>query len=168
MNWINIIDLYGYSIFDNIKLNPDIDKETLINTIMDKCALNEPLYTDYDILVYKINNFFNKYSLTIDRLYRAYTVDYNPIENYDRIETHNTTHNGDDTVKVSPFDSNDFENDSRTENNDTTTVNSRVHGNIGVTTSAQMLTQELDILPKLNIYENIANMFYSEFCIYTL
>lgn len=40
----------------------------------------------------------------------------------------------------------------------------RAYGNIGVTTSQQMLQAELDI-DKWNIYEQIADMFISEFCI---
>lgn len=42
---------------------------------------------------------------------------------------------------------------------------SRIHGNIGVTTSQQMLEQELQIAGKLNIYDYIAQEFKSRFCI---
>lgn len=48
-----------------------------------------------------------------------------------------------------------------------TTANTRIgrmYGNIGVTTSQQMLEAELEI-DKWNIYEHIANMFISEFLI---
>lgn len=41
---------------------------------------------------------------------------------------------------------------------------SRIHGNIGVTTSQQMLQSELDIA-KFNIYEQIADIFCEEFCL---
>lgn len=41
----------------------------------------------------------------------------------------------------------------------------RAHGNIGVTTSQQMLQSELDI-SVWNIYEEITNLFMTEFCIY--
>ena len=56
-----------------------------------------------------------------------------------------------------------------TENNTTTLDNTaqhrgRVHGNIGVTTSQQMLQQELD-LGYWNIYSRITDMFLEEFCI---
>ena len=44
------------------------------------------------------------------------------------------------------------------------THNFRAYGNIGVTTSQQMLQSELDI-QKWNIYEHIADMIISEFCI---
>ena len=41
----------------------------------------------------------------------------------------------------------------------------RTHGNIGVTTSQQMLQSELDIA-RFNIYDEAADLFISEFCIY--
>ena len=42
---------------------------------------------------------------------------------------------------------------------------SRIHGNIGVTTSQQMLQQEIDIAPKLNIMNYIIDSFKNRFCI---
>jgi hypothetical protein len=42
---------------------------------------------------------------------------------------------------------------------------SRIHGNIGVTTSQQMLEQELQIAGKLNIYRYITDEFKKRFCI---
>ena len=42
----------------------------------------------------------------------------------------------------------------------------RMHGNIGVTTSQQMLEAEWQVA-KLNIYEEAADLFLTELCIYT-
>ena len=42
---------------------------------------------------------------------------------------------------------------------------SRVHGNIGVTTSQQMLTSELDLIPRLDLVEYIADDWHNEFCL---
>lgn len=44
------------------------------------------------------------------------------------------------------------------------THTARLHGNIGVTTSQQMLQSELDIA-RFNIYENIADLFIEDFCL---
>lgn len=41
----------------------------------------------------------------------------------------------------------------------------RVHGNIGVTTSQQMIQSSLDLY-KWNLYSQIADLFIGEFCIY--
>lgn len=48
---------------------------------------------------------------------------------------------------------------------DTHTRTGRIHGNIGVTTSQQMLEQEMQIAGKLNIYNYIVNEFKQRFCI---
>ena len=42
----------------------------------------------------------------------------------------------------------------------------RTHGNIGVTTSQQMLQAEWEVA-KLNVYENASELFLTELCIYT-
>lgn len=186
-NFISIVQLYGYSIFDDIQIPNGIDKGLLVNAIMDKSAIYEPLYTDETLLKNKIQTFFAKNYRTYQKLYEAYMLDYNPIENYDRIEdlerkyNSNSLNEKNDTMnestinKVSPYDSETFKNDtsndmdtsstSKNQNtsNDTTIETNRIHGNIGVTTSQQMLQSEIDIVHKLNIYELIANDFYTEF-----
>ena len=45
------------------------------------------------------------------------------------------------------------------------TRSSRIHGNIGVTTSQQMLEQELEVAPKLNIMNIIIESFKNRFCL---
>ena len=91
----------------------------------------------------------------------------------------------DDTLnKISAYDSSTLQDDTKSErdvtSNDTTTSGTsatgsdggtfesshegRMYGNIGVTTTQQMLEQELKIA-KWNIYENITDLFLNEFCI---
>lgn len=42
---------------------------------------------------------------------------------------------------------------------------SRIHGNIGVTTSQQMIQSSLDLLPKVHVDDYIINSFKERFCI---
>ena len=51
------------------------------------------------------------------------------------------------------------------EDSETFSHTSRIRGNIGVTTSQQMLTQELEIAPKLNITNYIVDSFKNRFCL---
>ena len=44
-------------------------------------------------------------------------------------------------------------------------IESNVSGNIGVTTSQQMLASELDLIPRLDLIDYIADDFHSEFCL---
>ena len=48
---------------------------------------------------------------------------------------------------------------------DITGVDSHIHGNIGVTTSQQMLASELDLIPRLNLIDYITDDFHMEFCL---
>lgn len=43
--------------------------------------------------------------------------------------------------------------------------NSNIHGNIGVTSNQQMLEQEFNIIPKLDIYHYISESFKRRFCL---
>ena len=65
-------------------------------------------------------------------------------------------HNGDDTVTSNDKDV----------NKDDNVHDGHLYGNIGVTTSQQMLKAELELRQNINIYDVIAEMFYNEFCIY--
>lgn len=49
--------------------------------------------------------------------------------------------------------------------NNSLTRHSNISGNIGVTTSQQMLEQELLVRPKLNVYNYIMNSFKDRFCL---
>ena len=43
--------------------------------------------------------------------------------------------------------------------------NAHIHGNIGVTTAQQMVTAELELLPKINVVNYIVELFKHDFCI---
>lgn len=84
------------------------------------------------------------------------------------------------TQKVSPFEVDTFQNSKEdtaivdntseastggyTSSETSNTRTGRTHGNIGVTTSQQMLEAEIKIA-KWNLYDNIAILFQNEFCI---
>lgn len=94
--------------------------------------------------------------------------------------TNDTSTSGTVTTDVSAYDSSSYQpkdkvTSSETIDNDTTENNTstldnegvhtgRIHGNIGVTTSQQMLESELE-LGYWNIYSRITDMFLKEFCI---
>lgn len=69
-----------------------------------------------------------------------------------------------DTGTVSGTYSNSNQDKESGDDSYTNTHKARLYGNIGVTTSQQMLQSELDIA-RWNLYEHIADLFASEFCI---
>lgn len=195
MNLLNIIDYGKYvlerddtnNLFSNITLYSKIDKDVCINAILDKNALLEPCYAEYDFLKLKIEQFFLKYYNNFAKIYEVTIIDYEPLENLHRKETEtrenkytrdsvsnqNNSSNSTDTNKVSPFDTNTFINDSQL-SNDTTNTNKTIDdiddltneniirtsdGSIGVMTSQAMFNQEIEVRLKHNVYDYIANMF---------
>ena len=226
------MNAYNNDLFGLLNLPPGIDKDTLVNNIMLRGGEFEVVYSNPDFSKSAIGLWSNKHYRTFEKWINALNIDYNPLENYDRMEewsdsgsrtntgtvsdsgirkntgTQSTESSGKDNFKgsgnstssdeISAYNSNSFQNDKKNTTNSSnssetnTTANNtrtdnlsesnsntrtdnlsektnsdrkgRAHGNIGVTTSQQMLQSELDIA-KWNIYEKITDLFLSEFCI---
>lgn len=190
MNLINIMNLWkdeGKDIFDGIYLDPRLDKDLVVNTILDYSATYIPLYKDYNLFNFKNKVFFDRNRDNIAHLLDAFTLDYDPIYNYDRYEKYNevdeTNRNSNSTSslnsnienKVSAYNSSTYQPSNESTSADTTKDNvtsddkhnyytdSRIYGNIGVTTTQQMLESEIDLRDRYNIYEWIARKWYNEF-----
>ena len=201
--WLNAENI---DLFDAFKSLPEgIDKETLVNLILTEGGEFEPLYADADMMKGQIELFVSQHMRTFTRWVKALAIEYNPLENYDRMEdwtdvnhniesstgniknnsngnsSSNNTDNTNNSVSafddnsMSPHDSsitssNSSANSSASSNSNSITSGSsdgnsthtgRTHGNIGVTTSQQMLQSELDIA-RFNIYQHICDLFIDE------
>lgn len=174
MNLNNLMKLYDNELFDGIVLPQGIDFQLVVNSILQKCALDTPLYPEFTLFHDMILHFFEvKYDI-YKRLYDTFNLQYNVIENYDKKEdiTINYTSEGNANAltKVSAFDSTSLSDRDKTETDDTrkdtTITTNRTHGNIGVTTSTQMIENEVKLRQQLDIYEIIANDFYTTFMLF--
>lgn len=171
---------YDYYLEDGLFKNaffPDgIDPDTLHDVIMLECGEMQPVFTDPEFMQQMIGVWSQKWQQTFERWVRAISEEYDPLHNYDRHEEVTDTHNykltnkGNIEGQRSAFDSSTYQPNEKTindlENNDSGTMNRKAHmyGNIGVTTSQQMLRDELSI-SEWNIYEHIKDLFMQEFCI---
>ena len=201
-----MISLYGFyqydnTIFDGVNLPSGMDKQTLIELIIEKSGMLYPFHQQPEFLKLNITSWFSRKYRSFDMMWKALNSEYNPIENYDRIEEwtdtpdveytktgghSNTIHSENDitgTNNVSAFNDNNMIPDtsgnshSNADSRETFTYNTekqaetgtrkhsgRAHGNIGVTTSQQMIESELR-LRLFDIYETIAQMFEKNFLI---
>lgn len=201
-SWISFLGLYTWddTLFENLALPEGFtadDKTLLINNLLMETAELEVIYPDPDFMKNAIEAWSGKEVLNWERLYKLMLMEYNPIENYNRVEDSDnqnrgaTTHSGKDiaqgsasdtiTNHITSFDSNDLQTHDRSQDISGTTdevrhghvitdttgyhLHSQISGNIGVTTSQQMAEQELDIAPKLNIFDIIIKSFISRFCL---
>ena len=170
--------------FDDAEIDDRINRKEMCMTILKRCGTLFPLYTDSTLFKIFSDNFFFKKKETITRLIDTTELEYNPIENYNRIEENernadgsrneNKTTNGTNENKVSSFDSNSYQPRDQNTNTETDTIKhdeqqretftSNIHGNIGVTTNQTMITDERKIV-LFNIYDWIAVEFEQEFFI---
>ena len=198
---LTLIGMYNFddTLFEYLTLPDGIDKETLVDNILLQSGDFEVLYPNFDFLKMSIGAWSKKWQPTFERWQNALSLEYNPLENYDRQEdwTDDREVSGSDsgsssgstsgttgsttTNKVSAYDSgntlttkdqievhgsdstiNSGEFSNTRSETDGNTHSGRIHGNIGVTTSQQMLESELN-LGYWNIYEKITDIFLTEF-----
>lgn len=167
-----------YDLFQDLILPEGIDKDTLVDNILLRGGEFELLYSDPEFIAGAVKIWSRKWQHTFTRWIKALNTKYNPLENYDRFEEwteDSTGHNNNKTDgstfnEVSAYNSSNLEPDGKTtlsnQNEMDVQNNSKhvghLHGNIGVTSSQDMLKQELDIA-YWNIYEHITDIFLSEF-----
>ena len=164
------------TIFDNILLYEKIDKEICICEIEKRC-LSLTVNCDFPSLFKSFVELFFKKNYDIFReLWETKLYDYNPIENYDRNENSSRNEKRDRTLtdnnenKVSAMNSSDYQPDSMSQNsgkdvfNGSNTFNSRIHGNIGVTTTQTMIDEQRRTV-RYDFYGEVARMFEDELCV---
>ena len=167
---LSIMGLYEYdnTLFQGLQVPEGIDQEAVINEILLQCAELEIVYPDINIMKLAITTWSVANQYTWQKLYDTMVVEYNPIWNVDANVTidRNTSGSGNATDAVKGFNSNTWAESDKT---DTTSeaeedVYERRTGNIGVTTTQQMLEQERKIAD-FNIISYIAQSFKQRFCL---
>ena len=195
---MTVLGLYRYGaydnqdLFENMKIPAGIDRQDLINNILEQGAAFEILYPDFEYLQFSIGAWSKRWYRTMEKWLEALNIQYDPLNNYDRHEEWtdndkvsgktetaegvNTT--GQDELSVTAYDSDQYHNKEKTDssgtsestgssetNTDGTSTHSgHLYGNIGVTTSQEMLREELDV-QKFNLIQQITDLFLNEFCI---
>ena len=221
MSLLTVEGLYNYddTLFNGFNVPEGLVKQIAIDTILMRTRELEILYPDFTYMKNRITIWSNKYQINWKKLYDTTVLEYNPIENYDRMEdwtdtddetstsARDNTRNTTNTVKststneimnsVNVTDQNtafnagladhakqitdgdttengsitNTETGKDTENENVNggrtgrhTRTGRAHGNIGVTTSQQMIQSERDLVV-FNLYDVIAESFIENFCL---
>lgn len=189
------------TLLDDLQYPAALDEDTLKSNIIIECAELEVLYSDPEFFQTAIKYWSKAELPTWQKIYDLSVLEYNPIENYDRLEEEtengtgsratensgnsrgtstdrNSTNNyvyGFNSSSDVPHDrsqqdgyNENSQNVSNTGNEtatDNRTRNSHIHGNIGVTTSQQMIESSLELEPKLNLINYIVSAFKCRFCL---
>ena len=158
---LSILGLYQYdpTILAGMQLPTGMTHDILDPDLLSQCAELEILYPDPDVFKTVLAAWSAHRLPSWQRMLDVAQMDYNPIENYDRQEDlsikeyaagYNPNVQGVDPAMVQQAEQ-DHDN--------------RIHGNIGVTTSQQMVMQELALAPELDVYTFIIQDFKNRFCI---
>lgn len=177
---------YDPTLFDGVVLPDGMDKTLMVNQIIRQSGDLFPYYQVPPQVKSSITEWFARRKDNFAKLWQGFTAEYNPIENYDRQEdstetpniTHTLSNSGQDAstneADVQGYNGTDYVPNSRTKSSGTSSTNgtdtesgtrtytSRIHGNIGVTTSAQMLEGELNLRKSMDIYALIAAEFETD------
>lgn len=148
---LSALGLYEWdnTIFDLMEIPAALDRETLIQNLLAQTAELEILYPNPVVFKNLVAVWSRKQIDIWNRLYSTTQYEYNPIENYDRMETGTTdgtgrtTHSGTDTTGETTTHGGT---DSRTENMttggaDTVTENVQQGGRDGETTNGRFTSQ---------------------------
>ena len=86
------LSIYGLwlenpEIFDNFNVPVGMDKDIAVTQILSECSDFALIYPNYDFMKMLIGVWSTKEQLIWSNLYKSETLEYNPIENYDRHES---------------------------------------------------------------------------------
>lgn len=166
MAWISITGMYvlDNTLFDDMALPAGVDKNVLIYNLLSETAEFEVLYPDIAFMKEMLKMWSVKELPVWERMYKTTTLEYNPIENYDRIEEWTDDNTGNAVSRVAAFNESEL---IPSGDGDTVTHgkhSGRTHGNIGVTTSQQMIEAERKV-SEFNIIDYITDSFKRRFCL---
>lgn len=160
------------SIFLPIKFGLNWVEDTQMRDLMLNYYLTQDMaYPDESLMVVKLQNKANLISEYWNKLYNLKSIEYQPIENYDRYEDIQETGNSkgqsnssgtslySEFPMESPLKKSVNNTDSNTKANSEANTNgtrkAHIHGNIGVTTSQQMLESEINLQKQLSMLKQL-------------
>lgn len=157
---MSLIGLYNYypDLFKFLAVPNEIDKSTLIDNILLRSGEFEVLYADPEFLEFSIGAWSRKWAPTFDRWVKALAIEYDPLENYDRMEdwtdnrdiagSDKSNHTGNDTTTQT---GNDNTSDSGSESQNKTGTENRTEG--GSTSSNTSGTTGSTTTNKVSAYD---------------
>lgn len=167
---LSIQGLYEYdnTLFQGLQLPTGLSQEAVINEILLQCAELEIVYPNIDIMKLAITTWSIANQYTWEKLYDTMVVEYNPIWNVDAtvVIDRDTSGQGNATDAVKGFNSDTWAESDKTDTDSWAVedVTETRTGNIGVTTTQQMLEQERKIA-EFNMISYIAQSFKQRFCL---
>ena len=193
---VMLATMYNFdpSIFDGVEFPSNISVQDFIDSLLMQCGEMPVLYSSPPLLKSLIRVWSNVSQYTWSHLASTLTAEYNPIENYDRMEewqdssinnsrytnSTNNTSSGSTKEQVYGYNNLNTPADNSASNSASTSADTsdsagnstisgsrkgRAHGNIGVTTTQEMLESERKVA-MFNFYDAVIRDFQKRFLIW--
>lgn len=162
MATLSLLALYQYNdqLFDGLRVPDGIDRNMLVDNLLAETAEFEIIYPDPEFMANMIGVWSMKELPVWEELEKTLHYDYNPISNYDRNEE--STNTGESLGKVAGYNAADLVNSSGASTD--VRRKARMWGNIGVTTTQQMIGEQRSVV-KFNMMDYIIESFIRRFCL---
>lgn len=159
---VSLLGLYQYNdqLFDGLRLPKGVNKDSLVNNLLAETAEFEVIYPDPEFMANMISVWSEKELPVWEKLEETLHYDYDPISNYDRHEE--STNTGESLGKVAGYNASDLVNSSGASTD--VKRKARMWGNIGVTTTQQMIEEQRGVV-KFNMMDYIIESFIKRFCL---
>ena len=176
---LSILGLYNWdnTLFDNLVLPSELDKNTFIDNLLMDYAELEVLYADSDFMKQAIAAWSNSRLHAWNKMAAVLYEDYDPFINIKRDEvrtitqTRDLTGTGRGENKIAAWNESDYTNRNMSDNvttdtgTVTTTENFHVEGDSAITDAQDVARKEIDLRVQYNMYEIIKNEFKRRFLI---
>lgn len=193
---VMLATIYNFdpSIFDGVEFPSNISVQDFVDSLLMQCGEMPVLYSSPPLLKSLIRVWSNVSQYTWNHLASTLTAEYNPIENYDRMEEWedsstntsrytniaNNTSSGSTKEQVYGYNNLNTPADNSASNSSSTSADTsdstgtgisagsrkgRAHGNIGVTTTQEMLESERRVA-MFNFYDEVIRDFQKRFLIW--
>lgn len=180
----NILEEWSFDhsddFFSDVVLDSRLSKELLADRIRECCGNLICVYSERNTLKHYSDNFFKRNEKRFKDLTDTLFYEYNPLDNYDRTETTTLTHEGSSTASSTsngstsrsafnsatthPVDASTGEASGENTENYTDITTNRTRGNIGVTSSMQLIESQRSLV-MFDIIDRIVALWEVEFCL---
>lgn len=161
---VTLQTMYNFcpDLFDHLVIPSGLDKDTLVQNLVIESGEHGVLYVDGEFMKKAIGFWSVKELPKWEKLYATELLKYDPIDNYNRYEESERDVTGAAQNAETSFDSYSLHTTSGSDSTGKEKFSSHIHGNIGVTTSQQMIEAERKV-SEFSTYDFIIRSFANKF-----
>lgn len=164
---MSLLGLYNWdsSILDSLRVPEGVDKSVLINNLLRECAELEILYPQPEAIKFFVGEWAKERLPVWEKLAATLKFDYDPISNYDRKEEWTDVSSGTSEALTAGYNSAGADvPEAKSSANSNGKRTGRAYGNIGVTTTQQMIEEERRVVD-FDMDHVIIQEFKKTFCL---